>query len=660
MTHAFADHSQLLDARPMAAKGGGTWDLAFERQAEIAAIVRENLDRLDIDALVQQSQRGIAPPWVKVEAWLPVAGQPGRQRATLEFVIDNASFNIHPTLVTARLSRGNRAIAVDRRPQFEDSDVAQWVRHALDRGPSPSNYTPVSDAVLHMICAFIPFVHGPHHNPLRRQFRSNIDGAGLLFMASLGLLVLSLISLAQPYAGFGALFGVLFGIAGLAGATTMSAQRKSLVAAAHQPEETPARLVGVDSWHAVVQGLGPDAEAMKQNLRRELVALSDDGVVVGEETFGYRTAYGYEERQRLFISKGQSVVHLHIYPFGHDAFVAWQSHLNWSKWTEQPPVSNRGIDNYRVEFRDVAKGTYIPSQLDLIDLNALADLVHRRLTDTLKRTLRERSIDQEIDFEILRGDREAALDAKRHDTQAAAGGGLFSRVSGIALQRVDRAETEIEKDSGPVVTARPAVPGRAGIAVLVLAVAAGLSYLFNTTGMLFTTTAWAINLTETYLYTYYPLIDVSLLVALVLGLRLSQLVTTRGAVFTALVGLVGAATADFLFNLGASNIFPDFDRFIAWAGESNANSAMGWGAYAVIWGIVISITLAIMVPAGRSLAVMLAALIVLVGSQVALSMAGGDPLVAMGLSDVPLAISFLWPYLLFCAVYVYLAARKAA
>jgi hypothetical protein len=41
-------------------------------------------------------------------------------------------------------------------------------------------------------------------------------------------------------------------------------------------------------------------------------------------------------------------------------------------------------------------------------------LVHRRLERELKAILKEKEIDQEIDFNIIRADRDAALDRVRH------------------------------------------------------------------------------------------------------------------------------------------------------------------------------------------------------------------------------------------------------
>jgi hypothetical protein len=56
----------------------------------------------------------------------------------------------------------------------------------------------------------------------------------------------------------------------------------------------------------------------------------------------------------------------------------------------------------------------VPNQFDLMDLNSLTELVHRRIERELKAILKEKAIDQEIDFKIIRGDRDRALDKEQH------------------------------------------------------------------------------------------------------------------------------------------------------------------------------------------------------------------------------------------------------
>ena len=68
----------------------------------------------------------------------------------------------------------------------------------------------------------------------------------------------------------------------------------------------------------------------------------------------------------------------------------------------------------QVEFRQLRRIFYVPSYVDIVELNALSERVHRKLERELKAILKEKVIDQEIDFKVIRGDRECALDKSKH------------------------------------------------------------------------------------------------------------------------------------------------------------------------------------------------------------------------------------------------------
>jgi hypothetical protein len=98
----------------------------------------------------------------------------------------------------------------------------------------------------------------------------------------------------------------------------------------------------------------------------------------------------------------QCEVHLHIYPFGQDVYVGWEAFLNRRQWGETPPVSSRYFEEQKVEFKEIRPADYAPSEFDWIDLRGLAELVHRRLEQVVRRLLKDRNIDMQLDFAINR------------------------------------------------------------------------------------------------------------------------------------------------------------------------------------------------------------------------------------------------------------------
>ena len=210
---------------------------------------------------------------------------------------------------------------------------------------------------------------------------------------------------------------ILVAIAAFVGVFAI-ANRPQVVAAPSQPRAAPPRrLAIVDSWHSVASGCGDMAGAFEDRFVAALKAASGDprlGVSAERERITYRTGNGYEERQRLVVARNQAVVLIDIHPAGDDLYAGWQGYLNWAQWIESAPVSVRIEEGLSRQFRALAPGLYRPNELDLVDLNCIADLVHRGLRGELERVLKEREIDEEIDFEIVRGDRQRAFDAGRH------------------------------------------------------------------------------------------------------------------------------------------------------------------------------------------------------------------------------------------------------
>jgi hypothetical protein len=254
----------------------------------------------------------------------------------------------------------------------------------------------------------LPLIPAPHRNRIRRGFKTS----GIPLLAALFLFGVLLLVGSTPAAAISpvlTLFMAIGGIAATVSALIVGARRQEVVAINDQPAAPPRNLGLLDSWHAVVAGLGTDYEAVKPRLIKAVAQDHLPEIECASEVYGYRTPNGYEERERLVISKGQSMVLLHISPFGNDVFVGWQASLNYSKWDETKTISTRMNGGKIIRFVDIRPAVYQPSQFDLIDLNSLSELVHRRLEREIKAILKEKAIDQEIDFQIIRGSRDNAL-----------------------------------------------------------------------------------------------------------------------------------------------------------------------------------------------------------------------------------------------------------
>lgn len=425
-----AEVRERIDARPVRPSSTDTpWSHAIALRDSFEAAVRDVLQREAIEAAVFISGNGSYPPWVKLEAWLPDRrgdDRNGRERVDLLFTIGVKPYHEHETIVSATMTRGRKKIAVADRPDFSVRSVEEWTLYAIDRAGKPSNYTPVQDA---FIAFFLP-IFSPYRNKIRADYKTFLSMPVALTLLAL-LLILAGAHDMSEYAGYGHPVGAYLIIGSqllLAIAALIVRLRKKTISVTPQPALPPRNLVMVDSWHAVVAELGRDFDSVKRRLVETLTTENGLGIVVQPETYTHRAPNGYEQREQVVVSKDQGAVHVHVYQFGHDIFVGWNAYLNWAHWGETRPVSVKVRKGNSIEFRQLQPTVYIPNQFDLIDLSSLSELVHRRLERELKALLKEKAIDQEIDFKVIRGDRDRALDEERHGKKKSKGWGY--RASG--------------------------------------------------------------------------------------------------------------------------------------------------------------------------------------------------------------------------------------
>ncbi len=490
----FGGPMEAVLARPLrpSSAGNSDWDRALRQRDDIRAILERQLSDESIEAAVIVSENGNYPPWVRLEAWLPDAAAgpsaplapESRRRVLIEFIVSVAPYHRFPIGVTARLIKGAKRLELASRPDVGDREIRSWVSFALDRGPSPSNYHPVRDAFTAFLLGLVPFYESPHANRLEEAYRpSRFSPEGLLWGAAVLLLWLGLGSLAEnPVGVVPILLGVLAGV----GAFALGRQPQVIVTSTEPRVARPRRLGIVDSWHAVATDCGGIAGDFETRVAKALAAAAegkDLGVSIRPERVAYRTQNGYEERQRYVISRNQATVLMDIHAAGDDLYVGWHGYLNWAQWVETAPVSTRKEGGVSRLFRALTPGLYRPGELDLFDLDCVADLVHRALRDELERLAKKREIDAAIDFEIVRGDRRRAFDAKRHAGETDGREKTWtSLMSGLA-------SWQSAGSSGPVaaaIAAEDPTPARAAVAgsALGLAAIAGVAdYIITASGL---------------------------------------------------------------------------------------------------------------------------------------------------------------------------------
>jgi uncharacterized membrane protein YccF (DUF307 family)/uncharacterized membrane protein HdeD (DUF308 family) len=304
----------------------------------------------------------------------------------------------------------------------------------------------------------------------------------------------------------------------------------------------------------VMVGLGVLADRLKHELIAKLKAGPYDTLDIRSETYGYRTPNGYEERERVVVSHGQGQVHVHIQALGDNLFVGWQALLNWAQWTETSPVTTVGFGRRSIAFRELKPSWYYPNEFDLIDLNSMSGVVHSVIEREAKALLTEHTIDHEIDFEVIRGDRENALDARKAWPERS---DKRQRISNVifgwgAVQHVSAGEMQLAPVGVKPTGRSRGVANVPAVILLPLIAALGYFWIYQWNGLgLFEVEQSAGSLVTVF----PPMLDLPLAVALAIGLWLYA----RIGIIRALLVLLLVEAADFVtsyldFYLGQINL----------------------------------------------------------------------------------------------------------
>lgn len=202
--------------------------------------------------------------------------------------------------------------------------------------------------------------------------------------------------------------GSLFLIVGVVGLVFISMSPR-VVRSGGKPLAEPRILHYLDAWQTMIFDAGRDAPRIREQLLAMLSKGTKQRFACATELIWHWGLDGKIEREQIVLRHGRAVVFCQVYQYGSDLYVGWDAHLNVGTWKEKAIAS--GIDREtgrRVKLMNVEQASQPTGEYDLVDLNCLLEWTHAQVTKVLKQYLKEREIDQEIDFAIIRGDRQQA------------------------------------------------------------------------------------------------------------------------------------------------------------------------------------------------------------------------------------------------------------
>jgi hypothetical protein len=186
--------------------------------------------------------------------------------------------------------------------------------------------------------------------------------------------------------------------------------KRVLVLDAGRPQAIPRVLTMLDSWYALVQGIGHTAETCRGQLLERLAKERALETSVALERIDYRTGTALVAREQIVVSYRRAVIFCHIYTYGDDLYVGWDAHLNRGEWREQDLKSGLSIPQHAMaRLTTVVAGSSQPTTYNLADVNGLMEWLHRHVSAHVRALLEEHKLDQQIDFTIIRAERQEAL-----------------------------------------------------------------------------------------------------------------------------------------------------------------------------------------------------------------------------------------------------------
>ena len=412
------------DVRPMLQRNkDNSWGCAEEVRDRIYNTLVQASRKNAIEPLILKSHPFIYPPWVKFECWVPGKDQTSTQRASLSITIDPKPFHLFPFEFQIDTAYGQKKKSLRNILNLEDQDVNDLFAYILGWGPKPKLLRPrVSSWQIwrprQRIKGLIPEFIGTTLVHLEK----------LLYVGAAILLSLSFYT-SETGDSTEQLFLLIMGVV-LAACGYASSKRAHFMKTEGRPLGDPRVLIRVDSWQTVVFGAGNEYSRLRQDF---LVTASSTQLANATCKMEKVWAWGIdgkEEREQIVLTFKRGIVFCQIYEYGNDLYIGWDGHINTGQWAERTLTT--GIDSTTWSITSVnmvTPGTQTITEYDVIDLNCLMEWTHVQLVKLLKDMIHNRKIEQEIDFKILRGQRQGLTNTENTKKKNWLSEGIFRRTA---------------------------------------------------------------------------------------------------------------------------------------------------------------------------------------------------------------------------------------
>jgi hypothetical protein len=384
-----SDRAKLLDVRPLLErKSDNIWAHVERIRDELYnALVAICADE-GIDALTIKSNHYEHPPWVKFECWLPKRNRYTTERASVIIYIIEKPYHDYQIEFKVDLHDRGNTKEIAHLKAFGEKELRELIRYLLRRGKKPS--------FRHLQLRDRPIQLWREKNRIE-NLQFDYQNAAMVGMA-----IATIIAFVSDIPGLGLLLAIGTGLL-----WWWLSRRPILILSAGKPIAEPRRLRWVDSWQTVIFDLGTECETVQQRFLEAIEKGPTENYRAGREKIWYWGLDGKEEREQIVLSMSRVLLFCQIQRYGKDLYVGWNAHLNTAQWAENKVAQGFSRDTGQVtSINTVSAGTQQLTDYDLSDLNCLIEWTHSQLVQLIKRIMAEKKLDQEIDFKILRGERQ--------------------------------------------------------------------------------------------------------------------------------------------------------------------------------------------------------------------------------------------------------------
>ncbi len=386
-----------VDARPILARSADTiWERLRETQAQIYQAFKEAATAEGLRCLELRSNPFVQPAWVKFEAWIPQPDPSLTERVKATVTIEPMPCHKYEFVHHLKIDRRGKIKTHNQLREFSVEDAATLIRHLVQE--KPHALTGLKKLRQYSWQIWLP------KNKVKMlkfdMYRLLPTG---LFLG--GLVVFPLFWLFWPAAVYAWWWSEF--------------RRPCFVRSTGKPASEPRNLRRADSWQTLIFGAGNEWET----LRDRLLEVFEDSPVANQRCQSERIWYwgldGTEERDQIVLTSGRGIVFVHVYEYGSDIYVGWDGHLNMGQWVEKRLL--KGVERNTgqlVNIETVVPGVQVGNEYDVIDLSCLMEWVHTQATQSIRTFIKEREIDQEIDFSIVRESRQELTRQRDSSTES--------------------------------------------------------------------------------------------------------------------------------------------------------------------------------------------------------------------------------------------------